>query len=93
MRKKEKWTNKDKDKDEAGFAFTQYKSYPMFIPNFKIVGEVVAEKYVQKILFEKKKSGQIKGMINMRMLNLSYTIEVVIPSVCTKFQNPKCSSS
>ena len=29
----------------------------------------------------------------MRMLNLSYTIQVVIPNVCTKFQNPRCSSS
>ena len=29
----------------------------------------------------------------MRMLILSYTIQLVIPNVCTKFQNPRCSSS
>ena len=29
----------------------------------------------------------------MKMLNLSYTIQVVVSNVCTKFQNPKCSSS
>ena len=30
--------------------------------------------------------------IRMRMLILSYTIQQVIPNVCTKFQNPRCSS-
>ena len=66
----------------------------MFIANFKILGEVVAEKCVMKN-FEKMKNGQIQGMCNisMRMLNLSYTIQVVIPNVCIKFQNPRCSSS
>ena len=34
---------------------------------------------------------QIKGM--MRKLILSYTIQQVILSVCTKFQNPRKSSS
>ena len=29
----------------------------------------------------------------MRMLILSYTIQVVIPYVCIKFRNPRCSSS
>ena len=28
-----------------------------------------------------------------RMLSLSYTIQVVVPNVCTKFQNPWFSSS
>ena len=41
----------------------------------------------------KKRNGQIKGMVSMRMLILSYKIQVVIPNVCTKFQNPRCSSS
>ena len=40
----------------------------MFVPNFKIVGEIVAETSVMK-------HGQIKGMISMRMLNFSYTIQ------------------
>ena len=29
----------------------------------------------------------------MRIRILSYTIQQVIPNVCTKFQNPRCSSS
>ena len=29
----------------------------------------------------------------MGMLSLSYTIQIVIPNVCTEFQNPRCSSS
>ena len=32
---------------------------------------------------EKKKIVQIKGMINMRMLILSNTIQLIIPNVCT----------
>ena len=34
-----------------------------------------------------------KKMISMRMLILSFTIHLLIPDVCTKFQNPRCSSS
>ena len=29
----------------------------------------------------------------MRIPILSYTIQQVIPNVCTKFQNPRCSAS
>ena len=46
-----------------------------------------------KGLFERKKKGQIKEMTTMRMLILSYTIQLVIPNLCTQFQNPSCSSS
>ena len=35
---------------------------------------------------ERKKKVQIKGMISMRMLILSYTIQQVILNVCTKFK-------
>ena len=42
---------------------------------------------------DKKKNGQVKGMISMRMLILSYRIQVVISNIFNKFQNPKCSSS
>ena len=44
------------------------------------------------ILWERKKNEQITGMISIRMLNLSYTIQLVIPNVCNKFQNRRCSS-
>ena len=33
------------------------------------------------------------GMISRRRLILSYTIQQVIPNICTKFQNPRFSSS
>ena len=32
-------------------------------------------------------------MISSSMLILFYTIQQVIPNICTKFQNPRCSSS
>ena len=38
-------------------------------------------------------NGQIKRMISRRRLILSYTIQQVIPNICTKFQNPRFSSS
>ena len=89
----EKKINKGNDKHEDADSLLHKKSYPMFIRNFKILGAVVPEKSLTKILLEKKKNGQIKGMIGMRMLILSYTIQQVIPNVYTKFQNPRCSSS
>ena len=44
--KKVKWTNKGTDKPYvADFFNTQYNlSYPMFVPNFKMLGTVVPEK-------------------------------------------------
>ena len=41
---------------------------------------------------ERKKNGQIKGLISNMWLVLYYTVQLVIPDVCTKFQNPKSSS-
>ena len=32
-------------------------------------------------------------IISIKALALSYTKQLVIPYVCTKFQNPRCSSS
>ena len=46
-----------------------------------------------KKLLERKKKGQIKGLISHMWLILSYTVQPVIPDVCTKFQNPRSSSS
>ena len=46
-----------------------------------------------KKILEKKKNGQIKEMTYIRMLILFYMIQVSVPNVCTKFQNPRCSSS
>ena len=44
-------------------------------------------------LLERKKKGQIKELISHMWLILSYTVQPVIPDVCTKFQNPRSSSS
>ena len=41
---------------------------------------------------ERKKNGQIQELISNMRLILSYTVQLVIPNVCTKFQNPKSSS-
>ena len=48
---------------------------------------------LQKFLLERKKNGQIKGLISNMWLILLYTVQLVIPGVCTKFQNPRSSSS
>ena len=45
------------------------------------------------VLLERKKNGQIKGMMSRRRLILIYTLQQVIPNICTKFQNPRRSSS
>ena len=49
--KKEKRTNKGTDKPYVADSFiTQYNlSYLMFVPNFKILGQVVPEKSLTKI--------------------------------------------
>ena len=64
MRKKDKRTNKEngkhKDADSLLHGATCHTS-----PNFKKQGVVVPEKSVTKILFVKKKNGQIKGLKNM----------------------------
>ena len=44
-------------------------------------------------LFERKKKGQIKELISHMWLILLYTVQPVIPDVCTKFQNPRSSGS
>ena len=46
-----------------------------------------------KIIRKKEKNGQIKGMISSRLMFLSYTLELIITKLCTKFQNPMSSSS
>ena len=65
----------------------------MFVPNFKILGTVVPEKSLTK-----KKIGKKEKWTNERTdkpyvaVSLN-TVQLVIPNVCTKFQNPRHSSS
>ena len=48
---------------------------------------------MEKIVGKKEKKGQIKGLISHMWLILLYTVQPVIPDVCTKFQNPRSSTS
>ena len=63
--------------------------------NFKTVHIALtgAELIRWKKILERKKKGQIKGLISHMWLILLYTVQPVIPHVCTKFQNPRSSSS
>ena len=60
----------------------------MFVPKFKIIGAGVPEKFLTKNFTGEKENGRIEGMISMRMLILSYAIQVVVPNVCINLQNP-----
>ena len=55
---RKKRTNRGTDKAICGRCLhTQYKlSYQMFVPNFKILGQVVAEKFLTKTKFTLTKS-------------------------------------
>ena len=52
-----------------------------------------SRKICDRNFYWRKKNGQIKGIISRRRVILSYTIQQVIPNICTKFQNPRFSSS
>ena len=49
--------------------------------------------FCDKKFYWRKKNGQIKEMVSIRRLILSYTMQQVIPNICIKFQNPTCSCS
>ena len=44
-------------------------------------------------LLKRKKNRQIKGLISHMWLILYHTAQPVMPDICTKFQNPRSSSS
>ena len=48
---------------------------------------IEAETSVTKCFIREKENGQIKGLKSSSMLILFYTIQQVIPNICTKFQN------
>ena len=64
----------------------------MCIQNLKTLALIEAEKFVTENLIGEK-NGQTWGMISSSMLILFYTIQQVISNICTKFQNPRHSSS
>ena len=85
----EKWKKKAKINLSILIFFpTIYLAMLKCIQNLKTLSLIEAVKSV-----ERKKNGQIKGMICRRRMILSYTIQQVIPNICTKIQNPRFSSS
>ena len=79
---------------ESWFSFPPY-TWPLSrcIQNLKTLAVIGAETSVMKSFIGEKENGKIKGMISSSMLILFYTIQQVIPNICTKFQKPRCSSS
>ena len=75
------------------FSVSQY-TWPlsMCIQNLKTLALKEAKKCVTENLLGEKEKWTNKAMISSSMLILNYTIQV-IPNTCTKFQNPRHSSS
>ena len=98
----EKLTNKAMIRAAGWFSFTQYnKSYPTFVPNFKIIGAVVPEKsfdtnfpmYYIGVRDGKKEKWKEKAKINHRILVFFLTIYLAPLKVYTKFENSGCYTS
>ena len=65
----------------------------MCIQNLKTLALIEAKKFVTENLLGEKEKWTNKGIICSSMLILCYTLQQVIPNICTKFQNPRHSSS
>ena len=81
---------KEKKTSAICFSLTQYTWPPSrCIQSLEAQAPIEAEKTVTEIFLERKKNGQIQELISNMRLFLSYSVQLVIPNVCTKFQNPK----
>ena len=88
--KKEKWKKKAKINHRIlVFFLTIYLAPLKVYKKFEDSGCILW----RKVLLERKKNGQMKGMISSSMLILFYTTLQVKPKICTKFQNLRRSSS
>ena len=65
----------------------------MCIQNLTTLTLIEAKKFVTENLLGEKEKLTNKAMISSSRLILFYTIQQVIPNICTKFQNPRRSSS
>ena len=94
MEKRKNEKTRQKLISASSFSFPQY-TWPLSrcIQNLKTLALIGAEKSVTIILIGEKEKKDKKGMVSRRKLILSYIIQQVIPNSCTKFQNPRCSSS
>ena len=79
---------------ESWFSFPQY-TWPlsMCIQNLKNLAKIGAENSVTKSFIGEKEKWTNKVNDKSSMLILFYTIQRVIPNICTKFQNHRHSSS
>ena len=76
------------------FSFPQYTwTLSRCMQNLKTLAVIGAQNSVRKVLLDRNKNGQIKGMIRSSMLILFYTIQQVIPNIRTIVQNPRRNSS
>ena len=75
------------------FSVPQY-TWPlsMCIQNLKTLALIGPKKFVTENLHGEKEKSTNKAMANSSRLSFFYTIQV-IPNICTKFQNPRHSSS
>ena len=71
---------------ESWFSFPQY-TWPLrrCIQNLKTLAVIGAENSVMKSFIGEKEKWTNKGNISSSMLILFYTIQQVIPNICTKF--------
>ena len=65
----------------------------MFVTSFKIPSEVVPEKSLTENFVREKEKWTNKGTDSHMWLILEYTVQLVIPDVCTKFQSPRSNGS
>ena len=75
------------------FSYTKNFTMVRVYTKFEDFGSNSRWEICDGFLWERKKNGQIKRMTSMRMLLLSYAIQLLIPNICTKFQNPSWNSS
>ena len=91
MEKKEKW--KKMVKINLSILVFCPTIYLATLRNLKTLALIEVEKSVTENLIGEKGKRTNKKMVNIRRLIFSYTMQQVIPNICTKFQNPRCSCS
>ena len=94
--KKEKWKKMVKiNLSILVFCRTIYLAWPLSrcIRNLKTLALIEAKISVTENLIGEKEKWTNKGIGKHQEADLSYTMQEVIPNICTKFQNPRCSSS
>ena len=92
--KKLKWKKKAKINLSILIFFpTIYLATLKVYTKFEDFGSYRSREMCDRNFYWRKKNGQIMRMICRRRLILFYTIQQVVPNICTKFQNPGFSSS